>query len=411
MARVFSDRIVVSIDIGTTKICVLVAHHLDNGRVDIIGIGKAPSEGLKKGVVTDVAKTIHSIKTAIREAELMSGIDIESAYVGISGGHISAVNSHGIVRIKKGEVRQTDIDAVLEAARAIPIPEGQQILHALPQYFTIDGTQQVQFPLGMHGIRLELTAHIIMGSIASAHNLVKCCEMAGVKVKDIILEQLASAQAVLSPDERELGIALLDIGGGTSDLALYQHGTIRHTMVLPVAGNHFTNDVAIGLRTTLKDAERIKLLYGSACTDLLRNDEIIEVAMTHGDQKHTVLTSELSEILQARAQEIFRLIHQEIGQRKLHHLMPSGLVITGGGSLLGSMKELAERTFHIPVRIGYPRLEFDLPSSISNPMYATGYGLIMYALRKNELNSSEKPIDSTSGRIFGRMKAWVSDFF
>ncbi len=411
MARVFSDRIVVSIDIGTTKICVLVAHHLDNGRVEIIGIGKTPSDGLKKGVVVDVAKTIHSIKVAVKEAEIMAGIEIESAYIGISGGHISATNSHGVVPLKKGEIRQKDIDAALEAAKAIPVAEGQQILHTLPQYFIIDGAHHVQSPLGMHGIRLELMAHIILGSIASVQNLVKCCESAGVKVKDIILEQLASAHAVLGSDERELGIAVLDIGGGTSDLAIYQHGCIRHTMVLPVAGNHFTNDVAIGLRTTLKDAERIKVKYGSACFDLLGNDEIIEVDMVHGDQKHTVLASELSEILHARALEILRLVHKEIAQRKLQSLMPAGLVITGGGSLLPGMKELGQRIFNVPVRIGYPRLEFDLPQSLASPMYATAYGLVMYALRKNEQMPTDKMVDSWSGRIVGRMKSWVSDFF
>jgi cell division protein FtsA len=411
MARVFSDRIVVSIDIGTTKICVLVAHHLDNGRVDIIGIGKAASDGLKKGVVVDIAKTIYSIKAAVKEAEIMTGLAIESAHIGISGGHINSINSHGVVPLKKGEIRSIDIDAVIEAAKAIPIQEGQQILHTLPQYFVIDGVHQVQSPLGMHGVRLELMAHIILGSIASVHNLIKCCETAGIKVKDIILEQLASAHAVLSDDERELGVAVLDIGGGTSDLAIYQYGNIRHTMVLPVAGNHFTNDVAIGLRTTLKDAERIKISHGYACYDTLVKDELIEVAMMHGDQKQTVLTSDLAAIVHARAQEILRLVHEEITKRKLLHFMPSGLVITGGGSLLPGMKDLGERMFNMPVRIGYPRLEFALPQLLTSPIYATGYGLIMYALKKNEAKPVGTVHNSWSGAILGRMKSWVSDFF
>ncbi|HZW60955.1 MAG TPA: cell division protein FtsA [Candidatus Babeliales bacterium] len=411
MARVFSDRIVVSIDIGTTKICVIVAQQLDGEHVQVLGIGKSPSDGLKKGVVVDVAKTIVSIKNAVKEAEIMAGFEIESAYIGISGGHIQSINSHGVFPVKKGEVRQADIDAVIEAAKAIKIPEGQQILHTMPQYFILDSQDKVQSPLGMHCVRLEVMAHIILGSIASVQNLVKCCEMAGVKVKDIVLEQLASAQAVLSPDERELGVAVLDIGGGTSDLALYQHGNIRHTMVLPVAGNHFTNDVAIGLRTTLKDAERIKVSYGCALEELLERDSVFEVEMVHGKQKRTAKLSELTGILHARAQEILVLIHDEITQKKLQSFMPSGLVITGGGSLLLGMKELGEQIFAMPVRIGYPRVEFDLPDSLTSPMYATSYGLILHALKKGQQIALDKGDDSLSNRIITRMKSWVSDFF
>src|SRR5579871_6389307 len=253
MARIFSDRLLVAIDVGTTKICVIVAQQLDNQAVEVVGIGKAPSDGLRKGVVVDVAKTIQSIKAAVKEAEIMAGIEIDAASIGISGGHIQSVNSHGVVPLRRGEIRLQDIENVIAAAKAIPVPEGQQILHVLPQYFMVDSHNKVHYPLGMHGIRLEVMAHIILGATASVQNLVKCCETAGIKVTDIVLEQLASAQAVLSPDERELGIAVLDIGGGTSDLALYQQNNIRHTKVIPVAGNHFTNDIAVGLRTTRKE--------------------------------------------------------------------------------------------------------------------------------------------------------------
>jgi cell division protein FtsA len=409
MARIFSDRILVAIDVGTTKICVIVAQRLDQDRVEVLGIGKAPSEGLKKGVVVDVAKTIHSIKTAVKEAEIMAGIEIESASIGISGGHITSLNSHGIVPLKRGEIRSVDIENVIAAAKAIPVPQGQQILHTLPQYFVVDSHNKVQYPLGMHGIRLEVMAHIILGAIASVQNLVKCCESAGVKVTDIVLEQLASAHAVLSSDERELGIAVLDIGGGTSDLALYQHGNIRHTMVLPVAGNHFTNDVAVGLRTTIAEAERIKREYGYALLELLPKDELFEVEMVHGRQKNIVCASELVSILQPRAHEILTLVHQEIVKNKLLGAMPSGLVITGGGSLLRGMKELAERIFSVPVRIGTVRVEYDLPESLTSPMYATGYGLILQAL----LNSTTtQTIDGSGPRtILTRMKSWVTDFF
>ncbi len=264
MAKVYANRLLTSIDVGTTKICVLIAQHLDGDQVEILGIGKAPSDGLRKGVVVDIAKTIRSIRLAVQEAELMAGVKIEFAAVGISGAHITTCNSHGVVPIKRGDITQQDIDSALAAAQAISILNGQQILHVLPQYFVIDGTERVHDPLGMHGVRLEVQAHIILGATASVQNLVKCCEAAGVKVDDIILEQLASGQAVLSSDERQLGVGVLDIGGGTSDLAIYQDGSIRHTKVIPIAGNHFTHDLAIGLRTTIEDAERVKVQYGLA---------------------------------------------------------------------------------------------------------------------------------------------------
>lgn len=411
MAKIFIERLLVAIDVGTTKICVVVAQKLDHEHVEILGIGKAPSDGLRKGVVVDVAKTIHSIKNAVKEAELMSGVTIESAYVGISGGHISSVNSSGVVPIKYGEVRTSDVANVIAAARAIPIPEGQQILHTLPQYFVIDGCDRVQDPLGMCGIRLEVEAHIILGAIASVQNLIKCCEMAGIKVNDIILEQLASADAVLSDDERELGVGVLDIGGGTSDFAVYQHGNIRHTMVLPVAGNHFTNDVAVGLRTTLKDAERVKREYGYACIDLLDKDQMIEVEMVQGSEKQVVHVAELVTILQPRAEEVLMLIHQEIKRRKLQSMVTAGLVLTGGGSLLRGMKELAERIFNIPVRIGAPRIDYTMPGILDSPIYATGYGLIIHALKREKtavMTTLEGPL---AKRVLERMKSWVSDFF
>ncbi len=411
MAKIFIDRLLVAIDVGTTKICVVVAQKLDHEHVEILGIGKAPSEGLRKGVVVDVAKTIHSIKNAVKEAELMAGVTIESAYVGISGGHISSVNSSGVVPIKYGEVRNGDVANVIAAARAIPIPEGQQILHTLPQYFVIDGCDRVQDPLGMCGIRLELEAHIILGAIASVQNLIKCSEMAGIKVNDIILEQLASADAVLSDDERELGVAVLDIGGGTSDFAVYQHGNIRHTMVLPVAGNHFTNDVAVGLRTTLREAERIKREYGYAALDLLDKDQLIEVEMVQGSEKQLVHVAELVSILQPRAEEVLNLIDEEIKRRKLQPMVTAGLVLTGGGACLRGMKELAERIFNIPVRIGSPRIDYTMPGILDSPMYATGYGLIIHALKREktvEMTTLEGPIVK---RVLERMKSWVSDFF
>jgi len=411
MAKVFSDRVIVSVDVGTTKICVLVSQQLDNENIEILGVGKSPSDGLKKGVVVDVAKTIHSIKLAIKEAELMAGFQIESVCVGISGGHIQSLSSQGMVPIKRGEVRVGDIQAALESAKAIAIPEGMQILHVLPQYFVLDAHTKVHDPLGMHGIRLEVQAHIILGAVASVQNLVKCCEMAGVKVTDIILEQLASADAVLSPDERELGVAVLDIGGGTSDLAMYQQGSIRHTMVLPVAGNHFTHDVAIGLRTTLQEAERVKKEYGYASMELLEEDQLFEVQAVHGAQKHIVQQTELINILQPRAQEILTIVHEEILKKHLQSFIATGLVLTGGGSLLRGMTELAQTIFSVPVRIGSPRLLHDMPESLDSPIYATAYGLIIHMLKKSQMQGLDTMSGPLVNRLFARMKSWVADFF
>jgi cell division protein FtsA len=410
MAKVFADRIIVSIDVGTTKICVLIANQLDADHVEIIGVGKSPSDGLKKGVVVDIGKTIHSIKAAVKEAELMAGLKIHSAAVGISGGHIHSLNSAGMVAIKHGQVKESDVANVLAAARAVPLPEGMQVLHVLPQYYLIDSRERVHNPVGMHGIRLEVQAHIIMGAIASVQNLIKCCEMAQVKVSDIILEQLASADAVLSQDEKELGIAVLDIGGGTSDLALYQNNSIRHTMVLPVAGNHFTNDLAVGLRTTIKEAERIKKEYGLACLNLLEDNRAIEIELVQGIEKQTIHIADIASILQPRAQELLSIVHEEIIKNRLQMYMPSGLVITGGGSMLVGMKELAESIFSTPVRIGMPRFEYDLPESLENPMYATGYGLLLQLIKRQN-NASFDESGPVVTRILNRMKSWVSDFF
>jgi len=410
MAKVFAGKVITAIDVGTTKICVLVANQLDKDHIEIIGVGKAPSDGLKKGVVIDIARTVKSIKSAVKEAEIMSGHTIESAYVGISGGHIRSVNSTGAVPIKTGQVKKQDIKQVLEAAKAVPIKEGQQVLHVLPQYFVIDGGDKLHDPIGMHGIRLEVQAHIITGGVSSVQNLVNCVESAGVKVKDIILEQLASAQAVLSGDERQLGVGVLDIGGGTSDLALYQHGSIRHTMVLPVAGNHFTNDIAVGLRTTIEDAERIKKLHGIASFNLIEEDELLEIEEVQGASKRFIKLSDLVAIIEPRTEELLSIVYEEIITKNLQPFVTSGFVITGGGSLLKGIDKLAQDIFDMPVRIGPPRLQFGISESLDSPIYATGYGMLLYALKKQaeQFNAIEGPAVK---RIFLRMKSWVSDFF
>ncbi len=410
MANIASEKIWVSIDVGTTKIVVIIAHHLTGESLEILGVGKAPSEGLSKGVVVDIAKTVHSIKEAVKEAELMAGFPIETAHIGISGAHIRSMNSHGVVPIRKGEVRADDVAAVIAAAQAIPIPEGQQLLHVLPQYFVIDGQTRVKDPIGMYGIRLEAQVHIVTGAIASVQNLVKCVQMAGVQVADIILEQLASADAVLNHDEQELGVGVLDIGGGTSDFALYQQGNIRHTMVLPMAGTHFTTDVAVGLRTTLKEAERIKREYGLACIDMMSEDDVIEVEMVQGAERRIVLLQDLVSVLAPRAEELISLVAEEVEKYHLQSYMRAGLVLTGGGSLLRGMKEVAQKIFNVSVRVGVPRSYYSLPETLNSPIYATAYGLLLHAIKKQtgfKINH-EEPMMS---RVFDRMKSWVADFF
>lgn len=411
MAKVFSNDIAVSIDIGTTKICVLVAKINDDQTIEIIGIGKSPSHGLKKGVVVDIPKTIQSIKEAIKEAEFISGHIIESACVGISGSHIQSFNSNGAVPIKKGgQVKEYDIANVITSAKAIAIPEGQQILHVLPQYYSIDAQDRIHNPLGMHGIRLEAQVHIITGSVASVQNIVRCCQMAGVKITDIILEQLASADAVLSKDERELGVGVLDIGGGTSDFALYCNSSILHTKVFPVAGNLFTNDIAIGLKTTLHDAERIKQNYGMALARLMSEDQKFEIEMAQGDLKQSINKSLLIDIIGPRAEELLLLLNQEIQKYRLKPFMTTGLVLTGGGSLLKGMKELAEDILQMPIRIGAPRTNNILPETLNNPIYATAYGLLLQTLKKQKPSMSNFDGPMTA-KIFFRMKSWISDFF
>ncbi len=406
-----AQNLCASIDVGTTKICVLIGRQLAPDALEIIGIGKAASEGLSRGIVIDISAAMHSIKSALQEAQLMAGVTIESAYVGISGAHIQSSTSQGMVPVKKGEVRPYDIEHVIAAAKAVPLPHGQEILHVLPQFFTLDSQNRIKNPLGMYGVRLEAQVSIITGATACVQNLVRCCIMAGVKVADIVLEPLASALAVLSEDERELGVGLLDIGGGTSDLALYQETSLKYAMILPIAGIHFTQDLAICLRTPLKEAERIKIAYGLVADSIVPSDHSLEIEMMHGVEKQIIPQYHITDVLSARASELFALIHDELVKRELYPLMTAGLVLTGGGALLKGMKELAESTFNIPVRIGKPRLHSAYKDALDNPAYATGYGILLHALHKNRahmLNNFNGPLIS---RVFWRMKSWISDFF
>jgi cell division protein FtsA len=403
-----------AIDIGTTKICVLIAAINSKGKLDIVGIGQHPSNGLKKGVVVNIAMTVESIKAAVKEAETMAGIPIESAAVGISGGHIKSYNSTGVVAIKGRDVSQGDIDRVIEAAKAIAIPQDQEILHVLPQYFKVDGQEYVLYSLGMYGVRLEAQVHIITGAVASAQNIVKSCELAGVKVSDIVLEQIASADAVLTDSERELGVGIIDIGGGTSDFALYKDGRIRHSKVLAIAGSHFTQDLAIGLGISRSAAEAVKKMHGTA-EDFYGSDErVIEVSLDYEGGIKKVPLALVSDIVRSRALEILELFNDEFNEYRLKAFMASGVVLTGGGSLLAGMRQLSEEMFSMPVRIGYPlahlHADNSMPDVLKSPIYSTAYGLLLYSLHGRYQEAAKSADAPLINRVFGRMKSWIYDF-
>ncbi|MGB8468302.1 MAG: cell division protein FtsA [Candidatus Babeliales bacterium] len=415
----FLDEPIVAIDIGTTKICVLVAQRINTHMFEIIGIGKAPSYGLAKGVVVDINKTIEAIKKAVEEATIMSGVAIKRAIIGVSGSHIQTLNSHGMVPIKRRVVSQTDIDAVIASAQAVTVAQGKQILHAIAQYFCVDG-ERIQNPLGMHGVRLETEAHIILGSISSVQNLIECCNQAGVAVTDIVLEQIASGMSVLSEDERRLGVAVLDIGGGTSDFALYNQNALMHTAVIPVAGNHFTHDVALCLRTTMAQAECIKKEVGSV---LLESVQAVsaEQASTHetplmiesveGNAMRAVSVHELNSILHCRAQELMHIVDMIIKKNQLRSLMSAGLVLTGGSSQLEGLVSLASDQLCMNVRLGKPSSNQPCAQTLNSPLYATVYGLLLYAYASGDTNSMSNSTASLIHKIGTRMKHWITDLF
>ncbi|MBD3231447.1 cell division protein FtsA [Candidatus Dependentiae bacterium] len=416
MGKSILKDIVSVIDIGTTKICVLIATQDSDGKLDLIGFGQHPSYGLKKGVIVNVTKTVDSLKKAIKQAENMSGIQIDTVAVGISGGHINSLNSTGVVAIKNKDINQDDVDRVVEAAKAVALPQGQEILHVLPQYFKIDGQECILDSIGMHGIRLEAQVHIITGAVCSAQNIIKACEMTGVRVSDIVLEQIASADAVLTPSEKELGVGILDIGGGTSDFAIYRDGRIMHSKVLPIAGNHFTNDLAIGLGIPIEKAEELKKTHGfvfEECFLDLDNDKIT-IDLEYENKTKNIETYSLYEILNPRAEEIFDLLCDELVKYRLQGFMPSGIVLTGGGSLLLGMQNLAKNKFGMPIRIGVPSCYKSnitpVPDLIKSPVYATGYGLLLYASGQDRLDFIANSDNSAFKKIFKRMKSWIYDF-
>lgn len=402
------NDIIVGLDIGTTKISAVVGE-VGQGDINIIGIGIHPSVGLRKGVVVNVEATVESIKKAVEEAELMAGCEISSVYAGIAGGHITGFNSHGITAIKGQEVTQEDIDRVIEAARAVAIPMDRELIHVLPQEYIVDNQGGIDNPIGMTGVRLEAKIHIVTGAVTSAHNIVKCANRAGLDVCDIVLESLASGDAVLTEEEKDLGVALIDLGGGSSDLAIFSGKNIQHTFVLSLGGHNLTNDIAIGLRAPIAEAEKIKLKYGTAMAATIKNDENIEVPGMGGRPPRRLPRQILGEIIEPRVEEIFSLIRREIYRAGMEHLMPSGVVLTGGSALLDGITDVAESVFRLPARLGQPQGISGLVDVVSNPMHATGVGLLLYGAKNHNPEKFRIRDSNIFSRLILRMKKWFKE--
>lgn len=404
------DEMVVGIDIGTTKICTIVGEVTNDG-IDIVGIGTHPSKGLRKGVVVNIDSTVSSIRKAVEEAELMAGCEITSAFAGIAGGHIKGINSHGIVAIKDREVNDADVNRVIDAAQAVSIPLDREVIHVIPQQYIVDDQDGVRDPVGMSGVRLEAKVHIVTGAVTSAQNIIKCCNRAGLNVNDIVLQQLASSEAVLSPDEKELGVALLDIGGGTTDIAIYSGGSIVHTAVLTIGGNYLTNDLAVGLRTPTHEAEKIKQKYGCCMAGMINKDETIEVPSVGGRTARVLSRQILAEILEPRMEEVFSLVRQEIVKSGYEDMMAAGIVLTGGTSMLEGSAELAEQIFNLPVRKGIPKRIGGLVDVVKNPMYSTGVGLVMAGAKSSVEKGFRRRERNVYDKVVDRMKGWFGEVF
>jgi len=402
------ENLIVGLDIGTTKICAVVGE-VSGHDINIIGIGTHPSIGLRKGVVVNIESTVESIQKAVEEAELMAGCEISSVYAGIAGGHITGFNSRGIIAIKGPEITKQDVDRVIDAARAVAIPMDREVVHVLPQEFMVDDQDGIQNPVGMSGVRLEAKIHIVTGAVTSAHNIVKCANRSGLDVCDIVLESLASAEAVLTAEEKELGTALLDLGGGTTDLAIFSGNNIKHTFVLALGGNNLTNDIAIGLRAPHTEAEKIKMKYGTCLSRNISNDETIEVPGMGGRKPRKLSRQILGEILEPRMEEIFTLIRREIFRSGMENLIASGVVLTGGSSLLDGGVEVAESIFNLPTREGKPLGISGLVDVVNNPMYSTAVGLVLYGARNQPEEKFRIRDTNIFNRLITRMKKWFKD--
>ncbi len=411
MSKKTDKNLIVGLDIGTSKVVAIVGEISPSDEIEIIGIGSCRSRGLKKGVVVNIESTVHSIQRAIEEAELMSGCEIHSVYTGIAGSHIRSLNSHGIVAIRDNEVSLSDVDRVIDAARAVAIPADQKMLHIMPQEFVIDSQEGIKEPVGMSGVRLEAKVHMVTGAVSAAQNIVKCVRRCGLDVDDIILEQLASSYAVLTDDEKDLGVCLVDIGGGTTDIAIFTDGSIHHTAVIPIAGDQVTNDIAVALRTPTQHAEDIKVRYACALTQLANPDETIEVPSVGDRPARQLARQTLAEVVEPRYEELFTLVKAELQRSGYEDLIAAGIVLTGGSSKMEGAIELAEEIFHMPVRVGVPQYVGGLSDVVKNPIYSTGVGMLLFGRR--QISEAITGMQTKTGLrgVFERMKSWFHGNF
>ena len=406
-----NNRLIVGLDVGTSKIAAIVAEIKPEGGFEIIGMGSHPSRGLKKGVVVNIETTVSAIQRALEEAELMADCKIREVYTGIAGSHIKSFNSQGMVAIKDKEVVQMDIDRVIETAKAVQIPNDQQILHILNQEFIIDGQEDVREPLGMSGVRLEAKVHIVTGAVSAAQNIIKCVRRCGLEVRDLILQPLASALAVITDDEKDLGVCLVDIGGGTTDVAVFTHGAIRHTAVIPIAGDQITNDIAMALRTPTKDAEDIKQRFGCALSQLADPQEMVDVPGVGDRGARELSRKTLAEVIEPRVEELYSLVQAELRRSGYEELLSSGVVITGGSSVLQGMVELGEEIFHMPVRIGKPNYSGGLAEVVRHPRYSTAVGLLLAGVQQYRSREMARMQVGPFQQVVERMRNWFSGNF
>ena len=399
-------NLIVGLDIGTSKVVSIVAEVSPENEVEIIGLGSCRSRGLKKGVVVNIESTVQTIQSAIQEAELMAGCNIHAVFTGIAGNHIRSLNSHGIVAVRDNEVTAGDIERVIDAAKAVAIPADQKILHIIPRDFIIDGQAGIKQPIGMSGVRLEAKVHIVTSAVSAAQNIIKCVRRCGLEADDIVLEQLASSYSVLTEDEKDLGVCLVDIGGGTTDLAVFTNGAISHTEVIPIAGDQVTNDIAVALRTPTQNAEEIKVEHACALAQLANSDETVEVPSVGNRPVRRMSRQTLAEVVEPRYEELFSMVQAELGRNGYESQIVAGVVLTGGSSNMQGVVELAEEVFHVPVRVGVPQYVSGLVELVKNPIYATGVGLLLYGLRQQQDRTHPKRIDSRASGVWNRMKSW-----
>jgi len=411
MSKNAANNLIVGLDIGTSKVVAIVGEITVEGDIEIIGLGTRPSRGLKKGVVVNIESTVQSIQRAVEEAELMAGCQIHSVFAGIAGSHIRSINSHGIVAIKDKEVTAADVTRVIEAAKAVAIPADQRILHVLPQEFIIDNSEGIRDPISMSGVRLEAKVHLVTGAMSAAQNIIKCVRRCGLEVDDIILEQLASSAAVLTDDEKELGVCLVDIGGGTTDIAVFSDGAIRHTAVIPIAGDQVTNDIAVALRTPTQYADELKVKYACALRQLAADDETIEVPSVGDREPRRLARQTLAEVVEPRYEELLGLVLAELRRSGFEEICAAGVVLTGGSAKMEGAIELAEEIFHMPVRLGFPQHVSGLVDVVRNPIHSTGVGLLLFGNKQQNGLSGYQLDDTSEAGVLKKMKSWFQGNF